>query len=220
MAGQPPKFDLITFDALSSDLEGAAKYNKLNILLNTPPKEEWLKTNTMANNTLYIPIGTVEFLLTAIFQQWKVEVKEVKQIANSVVVSVRLHYHNPVTGEWEWQDGIGASPMQTDKGAHAADMSKIKSAAIQMSAPAAESYAVKDAAEKLGKLFGKDLNRKDEPLYTELNDRYGQKKIDAMEEMKLCKTLEELKTLFKSLGTLTADPEVLALKDALKLTLK
>lgn len=28
--------------------------------------------------------------------------------------------------------------------------------------PTAESYAIKDAAEKLGKLFGKDLNRKDE----------------------------------------------------------
>ena len=28
-------------------------------------------------------------------------------------------------------------------------------------APAAESYAIKDAAEKLGKIFGKDLNRKD-----------------------------------------------------------
>jgi hypothetical protein len=30
-----------------------------------------------------------------------------------------------------------------------------------MAAPAAESYALKDAAEKLGRIFGKDINRKD-----------------------------------------------------------
>jgi hypothetical protein len=35
-------------------------------------------------------------------------------------------------------------------------------------APAAESFAVKDAAEKIGKLFGRDLNRADQILYDEL----------------------------------------------------
>jgi len=35
-------------------------------------------------------------------------------------------------------------------------------------APAAESYAVKDAAEKIGKIFGKDLNRADQIVYDEL----------------------------------------------------
>ena len=34
--------------------------------------------------------------------------------------------------------------------------------------PAAESYAVKDAAEKIGKIFGKDLNRADQIVYDEL----------------------------------------------------
>ena len=40
------------------------------------------------------------------------------------------------------------------------------------SVPAAESYAVKDAAEKLGKLFGKDLNRKDAFGYTALGNKF------------------------------------------------
>jgi hypothetical protein len=35
-------------------------------------------------------------------------------------------------------------------------------------APAAESYAVKDAAEKIGKLFGKDMNRADKIMYDTL----------------------------------------------------
>ena len=35
-------------------------------------------------------------------------------------------------------------------------------------APAAESYAVKDAAEKIGKLLGKDMNRADRIMYDTL----------------------------------------------------
>ena len=37
-----------------------------------------------------------------------------------------------------------------------------------MAAPSAESFAIKDAAEKLGKIFGKDLNRKDAMAYDSL----------------------------------------------------
>jgi len=51
--------------------------------------------------------------------------------------------------------------MQNDAEAAASDMTKIKSNAVQIGLPAAESYAIKDAAEKIGPLFGKDLNRRD-----------------------------------------------------------
>jgi hypothetical protein len=44
-------------------------------------------------------------------------------------------------------------------------------------APAAESYAVKDAAEKIGKIFGKDLNRKDEIIYDSLIGTIPEEKI-------------------------------------------
>ena len=67
-----------------------------------------------------------------------------------------------------FQDGVGAAPLQTDKGAGAVDFNAIKSDAVMKAAPAAESYAVKDAAEKIGKLFGKDMNRADQILYDEL----------------------------------------------------
>ena len=143
------------------DVEASAKNNELNILLNQEPPASWVKENKFANNTRYIPIEKVEYLLTSIFIQWRVEIKQTQVIANSVAVCVRLHVLNPVTGEWDWQDGVGASPIQTDSGASATDFSKVKAAAVQMAYPAAESYAVKDAAEKLGKLFGKDLNRRD-----------------------------------------------------------
>lgn len=146
-------------EELYTDLETVAKSNELNRLLNCPPKAEWLQKNKFANNTDYIPIGVIEYLLTSIFIKWRVEVKTIQVIANSVVVSIRLHYLDPVSGEWEWQDGIGASPIQTAKGASATDFTQVNTSAVQMAAPAAETYALKDAAEKLGKLFGKDLNR-------------------------------------------------------------
>jgi len=149
-----------------------AKENDLNILLNQEPKKQWIKKHPMANNVKYIPIEVVEYLLTSIFIHWSVEVKEIQVIANSVVVTLRLHYRNPIDGEMRWQDGIGACPIQTAKDAPATDFTQVKSDAVMKAAPAAESYAVKDAAEKLGKLFGKDLNRKDAFGYTALGNKF------------------------------------------------
>lgn len=156
------KRPLPKIDDLYQNPELASQHNELNMLLNRPPKAEWVRTNKFANNSLYIPIGIIEYLLTSIFIKWRVEIKTTQVIANGVVVTIRLHYMDPVTGEWDWQDGIGASPIQTEKGAAATDFTKVTTGAVQMAAPAAESYAMKDAAEKLGRLFGKDINRKEE----------------------------------------------------------
>lgn len=144
---------------LYTDLELASKQNEFNRLVNCNPKPEWIKQNKFANNSNYIPVGIVEYLLTSIYLKWRVEVKGVQVIANSAVVTVRLFVLDPITGEWDWQDGVGASPIQTKSGAAATDFSQVNTSAVQMAVPAAESYAFKDAAEKLGKLFGKDINR-------------------------------------------------------------
>lgn len=139
---------------------GCIKRDKeLILLLNCNPPKSWIEEHPTAK-VPYIPIGRIEFLLTKIFNKWWVEIRDTKLIANSIVVTVRLFYINPVTGATEWQDGIGAQPLQTDKGAGATDFNSIKSNAVSLAAPSAESYAIKDAAEKLGKMFGKDLTRK------------------------------------------------------------
>jgi hypothetical protein len=51
--------------------------------------------------------------------------------------------------------------VQTDAGKSAADLGAIKASAVQMALPSAKSYAIKDAAEHFGAIFGRDLNRKD-----------------------------------------------------------
>lgn len=169
----------------STDLELLDKQNDLNLLLNQEPKKDWMKDHPIAKVEVkdasgnkvkapvkYLPIERVEWLLTNIFISWKFEILREGLIANSAYVTGRLHYRNPITGEWDWMDGTGAQPLQTESGAGATEFDKIKSSAVQIGLPAAESYAVKDAAEKLGKLFGKDMNRADKIAYDTLYGKF------------------------------------------------
>lgn len=158
-------------DLYKGDLD-TKRENDLNMLLNNEPKPQWVKKHPFASNVKYIPIGIIEYLLTSIFIRWHVEIKAVQVIANSVVVTIRLHYQHPINGEVRFQDGIGASPIQTAKDAAATDFTQVKSDAVMKAAPAAESFAIKDAAEKLGKLFGKDLNRLDVFGYDSLGNKF------------------------------------------------
>ena len=167
------KRNLPAIQDLYGDVTKAEEMNTLNILLNQPPAESWIATHPHIKNYKYIPISRIEYLLTRIFIRWRVEVKSLQLLANSVVATVRLHYLDPITQEWDYQDGVGASPLQTDSGAGAIDFNKMKASAVMMSAPSAESYAIKDAAEKIGKLFGKDLNRKEEASYDALGSTFA-----------------------------------------------
>lgn len=153
---------------VSGDLDLKGQQNDLNKLLNCEPPKAWLKNHPFAKGVKYLPIERVEYMLTKIFIRWQVEIKSATVMANSVVVVVRLYYQDVLSQVMLFQDGVGAAPLQTDKGAGAVDFNAIKSDAVMKAAPAAESYAVKDAAEKIGKLFGKDMNRADQILYDEL----------------------------------------------------
>ena len=159
---------LPTIQELRSDVMTKADQNDLNVILNVEPPKEWVKQHPFAKNVKYLPIERIEYLLTRIFLKWFVEIRSTQIAANSIVVTVRLFYQDVLSSEMLWQDGIGAAPLQTDKGAGAVDFNAIKSDAVMKAAPAAESYAIKDAAEKIGKLFGKDLNRADKIMYDTL----------------------------------------------------
>lgn len=190
---------LPSLNDIYSDVESTTKNTALAVILNSEPPQAWVKIHPMTKFK-YIPVERVEYLLTRIFGKWKVEVKESGILANSVQVIIRLYYIDPVSGDWDWQDGIGASPLQTNAGAGAIDFNQIKNAAVQMAAPAAESYALKDAAEKLGKIFGKDLNRKDEINYQDLNEN-NSKRFKELERVQVmiedAKNVTELEQLRK-----------------------
>lgn len=152
---------LPTLADLNRDVAEAFKNDQLNMLLNQHPPQAWVKQNKFANNSNYLPIDKVEYLLTRIFQRWRVEVIDFKQMFNAVSCHIRLHYLNPITGQWDFHDGVGAADIQVKAGASASDLASINRNATGMALPIAKSMAIKDAADHLGKLFGRDLNRKD-----------------------------------------------------------
>jgi hypothetical protein len=159
---------LPTLQDLLIENEDSLKQNALTVLLNQDPPAKWLVQHPMIRDYRYIPIEKIEYLLTRIFGNFNVEIRSTQIVANSVVVTVRLHVINPINGQAMWQDGIGAAPIQTDKGAGATDWNAVKTDGVQKAAPAAETYAVKDAAEKFGKIFGRDVSRKGSMNYTDL----------------------------------------------------
>lgn len=153
-------------DLFVDDLEEAFKHEKLNLLLSQPPRKEWVKKHPFIDNHYYLPIDKVEFMLRKIFQQSKIEITGQGTAFNAVWVTVRVHYLNPVTGEWCFHDGIGAAQLQTKKGTSATDMININNGAVSMAFPIAKTLAVKDACDHFGNLFGANLNRKDVVAFT------------------------------------------------------
>lgn len=147
------------------DRELAEKYGKLNQLLQKEPNKEWVKDHPFAKGVKYIPIEKIEMILRQVFGKFEVKINDYKVIANSIAVHITLSVVDPMTGEMINQDGLGAMPIQLDKDSDPTDFTKIKNNAIMLALPSAESYAIKDAAEKIGKLFGADLNRKEKVYY-------------------------------------------------------
>jgi recombination DNA repair RAD52 pathway protein len=173
---------LPTLSELVTESEEKSKQSALTVLLNQPPPDKWVKEHPMTK-IKYLPIERVEYLLTRIFGSWSVQINDVKILANSVVVSVRLFVTHPLTLETIFNDGVGAMPIQTDKGQGAMDWNFAKANGVQLAAPAAETFAIKDAAEKFGKLFGKDLTRKDVILYDDLYKPSTQTQFDELCEL-------------------------------------
>lgn len=130
-------------------------------LMNQPPKIEWIKEHPFIRGYKYLPIERIEFLLKTIFKRYRIEITGQGQSFNGVWVTVRVHYLHPLTNEWEFHDGIGATQLQTAKGTSPADLANINNGALSMAFPMAKTIAIKDACDHFGKLFGSDLNRKD-----------------------------------------------------------
>lgn len=144
------------------DKEGNPKYvdiDSFKQLVNTTPPKQWIKVNKHSNNAKYLPIRIVEELLTEIFPFWQAEQQgEPKIMANSIVISVQLKVFNPLLGQWLTYPGVGAVPVELEKGADPTDISKIKPKALHKNVPAALSFAISNAAKKIGPLFGSHLN--------------------------------------------------------------
>lgn len=165
-----------------------ANLDEFNSLINQPPPAKWVKTNPYANNSKYLPIDKVEFLLRKIFKDVDIEVLRESVMFNAVTVTVRIHYTHPVTGKRGFKDGVGASQVQVKKGTSPADMANINNNAVEMALPKAKSQAIKDACDTLGRIFGSDLNRKD--IIVETIDENLQNKKFEIERDRMLSAIE------------------------------
>lgn len=151
------KFELIPLDS-----KGQPKYNDLvsyQELVSSDPRSSWVKTNPFSNNARYLPIRIVEELLSGIFPFWQVKQQgEPKILGNSIVISVQLEVFNPLIGQWMTYAGVGAVPIEVEKNAHPTDWTQLKPKALHKNVPAALSFAVSNAAKKIGRIFGSHLN--------------------------------------------------------------
>ena len=183
------KSDLVILAEATGNIKEMKLHDDFQKVANSEPPRAFVKDHPIASGVKYIPIDKVELMLDKIFQQWYVEVLREGQLLNSLYVTVRLHYKHPVSQEWQHQDGVGAATIQVDKGKNASELQWIKSDAIMKGLPAAKSYAIKDAAEHIGKLFGRDLNRKDTMAFT---PSYGTEEVNQELEAKKQKLRDRL----------------------------
>lgn len=144
-----------------NDLSDRIKEDKFLRVVNQNPPAEFVKDHPLVKGVKYIPIDKIELMLTKVFQEWHIEILQVQQLLNSLAVTIRLHYTHPITGKQLFQDGVGAVQIQVDKGENASNLSAIKPDAIMKGLPSAKSFAIKDAAEHIGVVFGRNMNRKD-----------------------------------------------------------
>lgn len=158
-----------TLQELTSNKESARILDELNFLLNQTPPKKWIKQHPFVNVKVegknvpldYIPVEKVKQLLIQIFQGYQTEIIGYGALFNAVAVHIRLKVKNPITGEEIIHDGVAAVDVQTKAGASAADLSQINASAVMKALPAAASYALKNAAEKLGSIFGGSMQKHD-----------------------------------------------------------
>lgn len=105
------------------------------------------------------------------FGLWKTENFRWSQIGNEVVGSIDLLVFHPVAGIWITRQGAASVVImvdkapdgmtQTERNIWALDMQNKKSNALDMGFPKLKAECIKNAANSLGSLFGRDLNRKE-----------------------------------------------------------
>lgn len=147
---------------------------------NSEPKGEAVKLNRMANNTPYLPISHIENLLDKyFFGMWSTDNFKWQNVANELVGSIDLRVKHPLSGEILVRTGVGAVQIRVDR-----DSGKKITNALVADVPHLKAECIKNAAKSLGKVFGRDLGRKNEDV-DEFEVLLGKKEEAKDEDAKL-----------------------------------
>ncbi len=109
-----------------------------------------------------LPISFVQMTLDELYYGlWESSEAQYSQIFNEVVATVVLTVTHPVTGEKLSRTGWASVVITQDKDALVSEFNATKKKnALDLAFPKLGSEALKSAAQSLGKVFGRDINRK------------------------------------------------------------
>lgn len=185
--------------------------------LNVEPNDNELEINKFAKKedgspVYYLPIGLIEKKLDEIYSGlYRISIVETRQVANEFIVVARIEYFHPVAGVWLHRDGIGACQIRWKKDVDITDLNgKIKNA-LAADAPHAYAEAVKNAAKKIGNLFGRNINRDDDySEYESIDDFLSDFDILDKEiiekELMECETKEDFKAIWNKYPDFQKNP--------------
>lgn len=168
--------------------------------LNQEPDPTWLH-KTPDNKAEYIPVGIIEMNLRKDFMGLVgFTVLTERRELNEYIVTARISVFHPVIMQWIHYDGIGAKVITQKKDTELNDFAQYKQKnALEMNAPNAYAEAIKNAAKKIGKKYGADINRKHEDSYEDVYTQEAEIKpiiAEVLEKIDKCDTLDELALLW------------------------
>lgn len=173
--------------------------------LNIAPKQENLQ-KTPDGKADYLPISFIETQLREDFMglvQYEV-VSERREI-NEYIVVARIKVFHPIIRQWMSYDGIGSGQIMQDSGTTLQQFTEAKKKnALEMGAPKVYAEAIKNAAKKIGKKYGADLNRKFEDFYEATHEvDFLKETLD--KELTDCLSLEEIDDVLNKYRDLVLD---------------
>jgi hypothetical protein len=143
-------------------------------LLNRDPDPKEIEP-TPDGRAKTLPISFVEMTLDELFEDWGTKNFTTKVVGNEVVGELELWCINPITKRTITRVGAAAIIIQVDKapeGIQGVDRNRWalnpdnkKPNALDLGYPKLKAECVKNAAQSLGKIFGRDLNRKKSDTY-------------------------------------------------------
>lgn len=141
------------------DFENARRLREFQKLLDRQPSQSKIKVTEEGYS--YLPIATVEKQLKECFLglvQYTIISKEL--LVNEYTIHCRLEVFHPVQKVWLSYDGVGSGVLPQKNKTSPQDFVKFKDIdGAKLSLPNAYAESIKNAAKKVGKWFGSDLNR-------------------------------------------------------------
>lgn len=159
---------------MSTELAKTEKDHRIQVqqytsFLNRQPPKSEIQVNAMAGNSNYLPISFIEMQLDELFFGiWSTDKFQYSQVGNEMVGSIELKVFHPVAKEWITRTGAAGVMIQFKKGSDVTDYNQKIANTLVKDFPHLKAECLKNAARSLGKIFGRDLNRKFQDTYTPL----------------------------------------------------